>query len=227
MRNSKKSQISFPEELTSELAEETGIHIGDGSMNFYKVKNKMKGLYQLRGHINDDKEHYDQRIKDLYKKIYGLKISLREMQSTGVYGFQIWSNDLVDFKHKRLGLALGPKTKIFLPRVFLKNQDFIAPMLKGIFDTDGCLYLEKKNKKLYPRIEFKTVSDTLSTQIKNCLENLGLRATRYCLLRKEKNWNDIYTVAIRGEKMLNKFFDIIRPANPKHIKKFNLYFQRD
>jgi len=196
-------------------------------MNFYKARNKLKGLYQLRGHINDDKEHYDKRIKYLYKKIYGLKISLKEMKSTGVYGFQIWSDNLVNFKHKIIGLPLGPKTKIFLPKVFLKNKYFIAPMLKGIFDTDGCLYLEKKNKKLYPRVEFKTVSDTLSTQIKNCLENLGLRATRYCLLRKEKNWNDIYTIAIRGERMLVKFFDIIKPANPKHIKKFNLYFQQD
>ena len=73
MRNNKKSQIILPGELTSELAEETGIHIGDGSMNFYKARNKLKGLYQLRGHINDDKEHYDKRIKYLYKKIYGHK----------------------------------------------------------------------------------------------------------------------------------------------------------
>ena len=40
--------------ITPELAEEVGWHIGDGSMNFYKGK----GLYQLRGHIEDDKEHY-------------------------------------------------------------------------------------------------------------------------------------------------------------------------
>ena len=47
------------ETVTEELAEETGLHIGDGSMNFYKNKGELKGLYQLRGHMTDDKEHYD------------------------------------------------------------------------------------------------------------------------------------------------------------------------
>lgn len=222
MRN---KSITIPEELTPELAEETGLHIGDGSMNFYKTKKGLRGFYQLRGHIGDDKEHYDQRILNLYSKIYGVKLNLREMKSTGVYGFQIWSDDIVNFKHKTIGLPLGPKTNISLPRLFTKKQSLIAPILRGIFDTDGCLYLEKKNKKLYPRIEFKTVSEDLATDIRDCSEKLGLRATKYCLLREEKNWNNLYTVAIRGEIMLHKFFEIIEPANPKHIKKFNLYNQ--
>ena len=45
----------IPSEINAELAEETGWHIGDGSMNYYKSKGKLKGFYQLRGHIDDDK----------------------------------------------------------------------------------------------------------------------------------------------------------------------------
>ena len=30
--------IKLPRKITTELAEETGLHIGDGSMNFYKNK---------------------------------------------------------------------------------------------------------------------------------------------------------------------------------------------
>ncbi len=223
MRNRPDDYITLPKVLTPELAEEIGLHIGDGSMNLYKTKNGVRGFYQLRGHINEDKEHYNQRIVYLYSRVYGLKPNLREMKSTGVYGFQVWSNKLVNFKHNIIGLPLGPKTNISLPKVFTKKQDLLAPMLRGIFDTDGCLYLERKNKRLYPRIEFKTVSNTLATDIRDCLEKLGLRATKYCLLRKEENWNNLYTIAIRGEIMLDKFFDIIKPANQKHIKKFNLY----
>lgn len=223
MRKNPDAPITIPKELTPELAEETGLHIGDGSMNFYKIKNKVRGFYQLRGHIIDDKGHYNQRISYLYNKIYGLKLNLREMKSTGVYGFQIWSDNLVNFKHRIIGLPLGPKTDISLPKMFTKKQELLASMLRGIFDTDGCLYIERKKNKLYPRVEFKTVSNTLATEIRESLEKLGLRATKYCLLRKEENWNNLYTVATRGEVMLDKFFETIKPANPKHIKKFNLY----
>ena len=91
--------------------EEIGLHVGDGSMNFYRSKNKTKGLYQLRGHSIDDKLNYYTRIKFLYKYLYNLDISLRHMPSTGVIGFQVWSDALVQFKHKVLGLCLGKKNR--------------------------------------------------------------------------------------------------------------------
>ena len=47
--------MQIPDDISLELAEEVGWHIGDGSMNFYKNRGKVKGLYQLRGHIEDDK----------------------------------------------------------------------------------------------------------------------------------------------------------------------------
>lgn len=55
--------LALPEEVSPDLAEEIGLHIGDGSMNFYCGK----GLFQLRGHIMEDKAHYQKRIKRLYK----------------------------------------------------------------------------------------------------------------------------------------------------------------
>jgi hypothetical protein len=109
----------FPEKITPELAEETGWHIGDGTMNFYNNAGKLKGFYQLRGHIEDDKPHYLIRIKPIFKKLYGIDISLREMPSTRVFGFQIWSNELVKFKES-LGLTCGPKLDLIIPESFLK-----------------------------------------------------------------------------------------------------------
>lgn len=216
-------KIVLPEKLTLELAEETGLHIGDGSMNFYKNGLKNKGLYQLRGHGIDDKNHYDTRIKNLYRSLYNLGPIMRDMKDTGVYGFQVWSDSLVHFKHKTLGLPLGNKLNIKIPKLFFSKKDFLVSVIRGIFDTDGCLYLEPKNKKLYPRIEFKTVSPNLSEQIKKISILLGLRATKYALIRKERNWNTLYTVAIRGDKMLNKMFELIQPANSKHVLKFQFY----
>jgi len=102
-----KKNIILPKESSLELAEETGWHIGDGSMNFYGNK----GLFQLRGHILDDKDHYFSRVKDIYKRLYNLEINMREMKSTGVIGFQVWSDSIVKFKNESLGLILGKKNK--------------------------------------------------------------------------------------------------------------------
>ena len=184
--------------ISSELAEETGWHIGDGSMNFYKNGGKLKGIYQLRGHIEDDKQHYIKRIKPIFRKLYDLKINLREMPSTRVFGFQIWSNDLVKFKSE-LGLKLGPKVNIVIPKIFMKNKELKIAVIRGIFDTDGCIYLQKKNNKLYPRLEIKTISLKLAEQLKKLYLKLNLRATMY-----KNSYQDILRVLTLGK--LTAFF---------------------
>lgn len=37
--------LVLPKDITPELAEEVGWHIGDGSMNYYHNKGESKGFY--------------------------------------------------------------------------------------------------------------------------------------------------------------------------------------
>lgn len=214
--------FKFPA-FSPELAEEVGWHIGDGSMNFYNNKGKKKGIYQLRGHIKDDRDHYIKRIKPIFKRLYDIDISLREMPSTKVFGFQIWNDDLIKFKQS-LGLKIGPKLGMIIPEKFLKNKELTIAVIRGIFDTDGCVYLQKKNNKLYPRIEIKTICLKLAEQLRDLFIKLGLRSTMYEEYHAPiGNKKPCYAVVIRGEEMLNNFMDIIKPANLKHIAKYNFY----
>lgn len=217
--------ILIPTSITPELAEETGWHIGDGSMNFYNRdgNGKLKGIYQLRGHIEDDREHYIIRIKPIFKQLYGIDISLREMPSTRVFGFQIWNDDLVKFKEK-LGLPLGKKFDVVIPEAFLTDDELKISVVRGIFDTDGCVYLEKKNNKLYPRMQITTISEKLALQLYEILNSLNIRTT----IHKDKserrgNRMQAYLISARGTEMFDKFMETIKPANPKHIKKYNLF----
>lgn len=213
----------FPKNISKLLAEEIGWHIGDGSMNYYKNKDRLLGIYQLRGHIKDDREHYINRIKPLFKKLYDLNISLREMPSTRVFGFQIWSNDLVKYKES-LGLKAGPKVDIKIPENFLKDKSLVIAIIRGIFDTDGGIYLEKKNGKLYPRMWITTISKPLADQLKEQINNLGLRATLYQNSDKRGGKRkQAYVVILRGDEMFKKFMGIIKPKNPKHINKYLQY----
>ena len=215
--------MNIPSKITSELSEESGWHIGDGSMNFYKNRGKLKGFYQLRGHIEEDKEHYEKRIKPIFEKLYGLKINLREMPSTRVFGFQIWKDELIKFKQK-LGLPLGGKKEIFIPSKLMSDKGLKKAAIRGIFDTDGGIYLEKKNKKLYPIVYITTISLKLSEQLLTLFKEIGLRATKYSQLYNQKfNRQRTYFIRIRGVEMFHKFMKEINPKNPKHQRKY-LYF---
>lgn len=215
--------MKTPKEITPELAEETGWHIGDGSMNYYKNYGKLRGFYQLRGHIEDDRLHYINRVKPMFKLLYDLDVSLREMPSTRVFGFQIWNCDLVNFK-KKLGLPLGKKFDVSIPKIFLKNKEFQKAIIRGIFDTDGGIYLGMKNNKLYPRLCVTTISVKLSEQLLQILKELGFRVTRYSqLFNREFNRQRAYFITIRGVKMFHKFIKEVNPKNLKHQEKFQKF----
>ena len=197
----------------SELAEEIGIHIGDGSMNFYSGK----GLYQLRGHKFDDKSHYNQRIAYLFKKLFGININLKNYKD--VYGFQLWNDELVTFKIN-LGLPFGKKIEMNIPSKIFYSKELMISFLRGIFDTDGCLYLERKRNNLYPRIEISSTSFNLINDISFILGYLDYRFSINVIKRKNPNWRTLYRVIIRGNVMVHKWFLEIKPMNSKHQIKY-------
>ena len=218
-----KRELILPEKLTPELAEEIGLHIGDGTMNNYFNKSRYIGKYSLRGHIIDDVNHYDSRIKTLYKELYNLDFNMCKMESTRVYGFQIWSDGIVNFKHKILKLPLGYKTNIKIPKFLINKDDMMVNIIRGIFDTDGCVYLEPRKNGLYPRLQIGTISKFLAEQLKKGLIKVGLRATIVVENRENKGWSNFYVVYVRGDNMIKKWMEIISPANKKHIDKFHFY----
>lgn len=209
-----ESVISVPMKMDEYLAEETGIHIGDGSMNFYDGK----GLYSLRGHRFDDEEYYRTWIKDIYKRIYNLEISIRVWPD--VIGFQKWSDKIVNFKREFLGLPLGKKREIRIPVIIMNNPMFSAACIRGFFDTDGCVFLEKKSPSFcYPRIILKSTSNSLMSQTKQILEGFGFNLCLVKHKRKEIGWKDIFILETRGFKNAERWLKIIGTNNPKHKKR--------
>lgn len=207
-----KRQLFAPNLLL--LAEEVGWHLGDGSMNFYKGK----GFYQLRGHLVDDKSHYDRRIAPVFDELFSIKPSLRVMQKTGVYGFQVWSDDLVKFKCS-LGLPLGKKTDFSIPHFILRHTITKRAFVRGFFDTDGCLYIQNKRGKPYPRVEMGSISERLMKQLSTVLLSLGFKPTLFREDRSRQGWHDFWRIRINGLEQTMKWFHDIEPQNGKFYAK--------
>jgi len=73
-RNDIKKSIVLPTQITPLLAEEVGMHLGDGFLSDSKYE------YRLKGNKNDEKEYYNSFVKNTYKTLYNLNIHLREYE---------------------------------------------------------------------------------------------------------------------------------------------------
>ena len=207
-------KVILPKVNSVELAEETGIHIGDGSMNIYANG----GMVSIAGHPRDDREHYVEFIVPLYEKLYNITPRLRPW--SGAYGFQVCSTELVTFKNK-MGLPLGPKKNISVPSWIMGGtEDWKAACLRGMFDTDGTFYVENKGGQGYPRIQLRTASENLAKDIYSLMKQLGLRPSKWMEKPKNPAWSLSYAVAVRGNEQIERWMGAIGSSNPKNKRKY-------
>lgn len=197
----RKRKIIFPNKMSPELAEEIGVHLGDGclskSRNYYSVK------------TNKTEEDYMQYLFKLYKKLYNLDLKIMRLPS--VVGFEIYSKALCEFKNEVLYLPYGEKIhRIEVPKAILdtKNKEVYKALIRGLFDTDGCICIIKKNGKDYPMISLCIHSEKLILQVSEMLKKLGYLA-----------FHNKQSITLNGIVMFKKWEKEIGSSNSKNFDK--------
>lgn len=205
--------------LSKDICEEIGAHIGDGSMGIYKGR----CIISFCGNIQKDYE-YVKKIARFYEKLYSIKPRVRFW--SGVVGFQVSSKDVLEFKAS-LGLPIGKKINIDIPSAIKdSSKPCIASCLRGIFDTDGTVYLEKKNHDIYPRIQLKVASKELAESVTKLLnEKFNIRATHYWR-SENKRWRVSHYVECRGRGNLCAWMKLIGFSNSRNLNKVSEYYKR-
>ena len=102
---------------------------------------------------------------------------------------------------------------MLIPEKYFKKK-FFPFILKGLFDTDGCLSLFNNNGILYPRIEIKICPSPAQKQFIDILQKLGFRYTVQNLDKGK------IRLRISGRKELDKWFNLVGSSNPTHIEKY-------
>lgn len=199
-KRDREKEIKLPETLTEPLAEEIGVHIGDGTLL------RKKNYFSVRGGINET-EYYKKYLQNLYQKVYNLKprIFIRD----SVCGFEIYSKAIFKFK-KSIGLPDGKKArKIDIPEVLRESQDknSITACIRGIFDTDGFFYA--KDNKEHPRINIFSMSTNLIEKIEFYLKKLGF----------EPHTHEGNKVVVYGWPMVLLWIEKVGTNNPKHQRR--------
>lgn len=214
--------ITIPTKLTEELAEDIGIHIGDGSM--YKC-NKEKTGYEFCYSANYDERLHFKHIIKLKKKLYNLK-KFRVRKKGKELRFLFNSKVISLFYNRVFGFPFGSKCKtVDIPELIknCKDKKVIIGCIRGILDTDFGLFIKHRYGTIYPVLEGSFASKPLVLSLSNLFDRLGLKYN-VMLESKEfdKRTNKIYlsnNITISGYERINLFFNLIGFNNPKYHKK--------
>lgn len=192
---------------SQELAEFVGIMIGDGSIT--------KRQLMITLHKDDDAD-YRYFIKALIQDLFRVPVTEVFYKEFCAVKLVISRIKLVRFCNTVLGLHIGNKLKqgLDVPDWIKNNPKFQTACLRGLIDTDGCIFYERhkiKNKIYsYPRLNFVSFSPQLIHSVYNILKTLGLSAK---IRRQGKS------VQLENKDEIMYYLKTVGTHNPKHEKR--------
>ena len=195
------------------LAELFGILIGDGGITPFQVR--------VTVDKKTDKE-YSKYVKQLFEDLFGVRASAYELDNRPTIDIVVSRKLLVTYLNQR-GLPIGNKIRqeIDIPGWIKPNREFSKACVRGIFDTDGCVYFDshKIKERNYKSINLAitSASGKLLFSIYEILAREGLAPTI----------SSSRSIRIRKSEQVRQFFDKIGSRNPKHIKKFQGFFKME
>ena len=197
--------------LSEDLAELLGILIGDGHLSDYQVSITTNSL--------TDKQHAI-FVAGLIKKLFKKDGTISFKKNQNAMDVVVSSKSLVEVLNG-LGMQKGNKIKnnLSVPSWIVLDCAYEKAFLRGLFDTDGCIYLDKHTirGKLYKNLGWTVTSyaDKLRIGIIEILERLEFGPT-YQESQK--------SVFLRRKKDIEKYFQDIGTHNDKHRDRFNRFF---
>ena len=153
------------------LAEFIGIMLGDGSLNIYPGRTRT--YRRLKITLNATKDAaYAQYIAGMIKKLFSVDASIqRRSYEKNTLDVFVFDKDVIELLTGRIGLRTSPKwNQAEIPKRFLKPS-LARLVVRGYFDTDGCIAVVNNNGTVYPRLEMKVCPSPMQAQFFKILRN--------------------------------------------------------
>lgn len=197
--------------ISEKLAEETGIHIGDGSMS---IQNKGYRLVYAGNLFGD--AAYMQFVRSLLKELYNIDSNIKEIRQHSLIFIRIFSKAICTFKNTFLQLPFGKKSKsVDIPLIFQSNLKLAKACIRGIFDTDGGVVFQKQGKYCYPAVILVNKSKFLVRTLMKLLCELEFNP--YVEFDYNTQCSKIW---VKGNQQFEKWFKIIGSNNERNLKKY-------
>lgn len=218
-----KNGVTIPRMDNELLAYETGVHIGDGSLQIVEG-----GTHSVRyfGHSIDDWIFYSETVPSIVKQLYNKEVKPTKRTDANTCTLSICSRAVATFKSE-IGLPNGNKNKLsHIPPFVKENDRLLKSFLRGIADTDFSLFFYEKNGKYsHPAISCTMSNKPLVQDLEKSLAGLGFTvSTRYDVQRK-RNFKEHseHVLTVCGKGQLRNWMESIGFSNPKHRTKFDIW----
>jgi len=194
------------------LAEAVGIVLGDGNIYI----SKKHGCFQLRiaGHSEDEKEYLLDFVKPLFEELFNVNFYVRKHQSRNALYVCCSKRSIIE---TLLEFGLKPsnksRNKSTIPKWIKSKKNLLQACLRGLFDTDGCVYPLAPQYPNLLQIYFKNVNNKLLVEVRKGLKKMGFNPSKIC-------YNKIY---ITRKAEIKKYLKEIGFNNHKHKKKIALW----
>jgi len=195
-----------PLKYSTDLAELCGILLGDGCVTNTQVSVSL--------HRYDDKL-YSIFVSKLFNKIF--HEYPYNMVRKNVIVLILSGVNLVEALEK-VGLRRGNKVahQVGIPKWITQNPGYARACLRGLIDTDGCVYTHRHNVSghsyLHVGLNFSSHSWPLLSGVNQTLKENGIKSSFA--------GHGVYVYDLNGVK---KYFSLIGSSNPKLKKKFDKY----
>jgi hypothetical protein len=167
----------FP--ITSSVAADTGVHLGDGHLYIRQKGVDTNYSYDVTGNALEDQlyllSHVIPTVESAYD-IHKFGVYVDPAESWITIVFQ--SKEIALFKHNVLGLPNGRKTSLSIPPVILDDTRLMRYCVREILATDGLLGFYNASKNgvhKYARIQIKMTAWRVVKAVARFLhENVGI-----------------------------------------------------
>ena len=197
--------------LIPKIAEFVGIMLGDGYINYSK-NNRLK--ISFNSIVDKDYLFF---VKKMILDVFGVKTVLKHRDNENTSELFVFEKKFLSFLIEDIGLIESPKwNRASIPENFLNNH-LEKYVLRGYFDTDGCVVMTNNNGIIYPRLEMKISPSPMQHQFIEIIERLGFRFGVYNIGKGKVR------IQMNGKKELKKWCELVGFSNIKHEDKAKLF----
>mgnify|MGYP006417822667 FL=1 len=189
------------------LAEFVGIMLGDGYISYPKLPRIKISLNSVT-----DKD-YLCFVHDLLTSLFNTKVKIRHRKNENTSNLFIFNKKLIEELINEVGLVPSPKWNRAKIPDWILSGGFKKFVLRGYFDTDGCVVRTNNNGTIYPRLEMKISPSPMQEQFIAILKDMGFNFGVYDI------GNGKVRIQINGKKGLKQWSDMIGFSNKKHKDK--------
>lgn len=210
-------------DLTNEIfLEFYGALFGDGWLSRLKYKCKTINLIGFSGNAKKDRPYFVYLQKNI-KELFNRTGYLKERPKYNAIELTFNHKDLIKKLNEEINFPIGQKYNLQIPKPILDlgslKTNFI---LRGVFDTDGCLYFDKTPVgRPYPCISIVLKEHILIGQIKASLIQQGFKVQH-----RIRN-NGAEEIKLKGLKQVNKWMKEIGSSNKRNLDKYASVAQLD